>query len=116
MEVKNFRIAYSDYGDVESTLYTKVSDLALAKQLTQSAGTLEEAKYFVKLCAWDKRDHDCVDSYGDPLCTRISGVQNTENLEGLFLFMKGCWHYSDDGIGWDRLDEAFPEMFTQEVA
>ena len=50
-----------------------------------------------------------VDGYGDPLCTRISGVDNTEDLEGLFLHMKGVWHYSDNGIDWEPITEAFLE-------
>ena len=106
MDIKNFRVAYSDY-DVTSTLYQKESAAKLAEQLKTVASTLEEAKYFVHLAQWDQKDHWGVDGYGDPLCTRISGVENTENLEGLFIFMKGCWHYSDDGIYWEPVDEYF---------
>ena len=109
MKIKNFRVAVSDYGDVTSTLYTKESAAKLAEQLKTVAPTLEDAKYFINIAQCDLRDHWGVDGYGDPLCTRISGVENTENLEGLFIFMKGGWHYSDDGIGWDPVDEAFLE-------
>ena len=104
MEIKNFRIAYSDY-DVTSTLYQKVSAEKLAEQLKTVAPTLKDAKHFVHLAQWDLKDHWGVDGYGDPLCTRISGKENTENLEGLFLHMKGCWHYSDNGIDWDPVVE-----------
>ena len=108
MEIKNFRIAYSDY-DVTSTLYQKVSAEKLAEQLKTVAPTLKDAKHFVHLAQWDLKDQWGVDGYGDPLCTRISGVENTENLEGLFIHMKGCWHYSDDGIYWEPVDEYFIE-------
>jgi hypothetical protein len=112
MKIKNFRVAVSDYGDVTSTLYTKESAAKLAEQLKTVAPTLKDAKYFVNIAQWDLKDHWGVDGYGDPLCTRISGVENTENLEGLFIHMKGCWHYSDDGIYWEPVDE----YFIKEVA
>ena len=109
-------------GEAASAVYTQLVELAaqensdatadmqrLAEQLKTVAPTLKDAKHFVHLAQWDLKDHWGVDGYGDPLCTRISGVENTENLEGLFIHMKGCWHYSDDGIGWDPVDEYFIE-------
>ncbi len=107
--IKNFRIGYYTLReDVCSTLYQKNTAKALAEQLQTVAPTWEDAKHFVHLAQWNMvDDHAGVDGYGDPLCTRISGVQNTENLEGLFLHMKGKWHYSDDGIDWDPVDSDY---------
>ena len=109
--IKNFRIGYYTLReDVCSTFYQKDSAKRLAEQLQTVAPTWEDAKHFVHLAQWNMvDDHAGVDGYGDPLCTRISGVQNTENLEGLFLHMKGVWHYSDNGIDWDPISEAFLE-------
>jgi len=46
-----------------------------------------------------------VSQYGDPLCTRISGVENTAGLEYLYIFMKGKWHVTDDGIDFDPVED-----------
>jgi|TARA_B100000676_G_scaffold288490_1_gene320082 hypothetical protein len=111
MELKNFRVGYySIREDVCSTFYQKESAEKLAEQLHTVAPTHKDAQYFVHLAQWNLiDDHWGVDGYGDPLCTRISGKENTENLEGLFLHMKGCWHYSDNGIDWDPISECFLE-------
>ena len=108
MQIKNFRVAYSDY-DVTSTLYQKKTAEELARQLEEVAPTLETAKCFVHLAQWNLKDHGHVDGLGDPLCTRLSGVENTEDLVGLFIHMKGEWHYSDDGIYWEPTRIEFPK-------
>ena len=115
MELKNFRVGYySIREDVCSTFYQKESAEKLAEQLHTVAPTHKDAQYFVHLAQWNLiDDHWGVDGYGDPLCTRISGKENTENLEGLFLHMKGFWHYSDNGIDWDPISECFLEKVAQ---
>ena len=40
-----------------------------------------------------------------PLCTRISGVENTQMVQYLYIHMKGEWHVSDNGIDWDPVVE-----------
>ena len=113
--IKNFRIGYYTVReDVCSTFYQKDSAERLAEHLHTVAPTWEDAKHFVHLAQWNMiDDHWGVDGYGDPLCTRISGKPNTENLEGLFLHMKGVWHYSDNGIDWDPITECFLEKVAQ---
>ncbi len=57
---------------------------------------------------WDQvkpEIHRDVSEYGDPLCTRISGVENTQMLQYLYIHMKGEWHVSDNGIDWDPVVE-----------
>ena len=112
MEIENFRVGYYNVREeVTSTLYQKDSAVQLAEQLQKVAPTWDDAKYFVHLAQWNLiPDHWGVDGYGDPLCTHISGKKNSENLEGLFLFMKKCWHYSDNGIDWEPINEAFLEV------
>jgi hypothetical protein len=110
--IKNFRVGYYNVREsVTSTLYQKDSAVQLAEQLQKVAPTHKDAKYFVHLAQWDLvDDHAGIDGYGDPLCTQISGVKNKENLEGLFVHMKGVWHYSDNGIDWEPINEAFLEV------
>lgn len=55
------------------------------------------------------KHHDCVDDYGSPLCTRISGVENFAGLEYLYIHMKGQWHVSDNGIDWDPVVDVAKE-------
>ena len=112
MEIQNFRVGYyNQREEVTSTFYQRESADKLAEQLQKVAPTHKDAQYFVHIAQWNLiNDHSGVDGYGDPLCTRISGVKNTENLEGLFLHMKGCWHYSDNGIDWEPINEAFSKV------
>ena len=112
MEIENFRVGYYNVREeVTSTLYQKDSAVQLAEQLQKVAPTHKDAQYFVHLAQWNLiNDHAGVDGYGDPLCTHISGVKNTENLTGLFVHMKGVWHYSDNGIDWEPINEAFLEV------
>ena len=77
MEIKNFRVAYSDY-DVTSTLYQKVSADKLAEQLNTVAPTLKDAKHFVHLAQWDLKDHWGVDGYGDTLHTYLRCREHRE--------------------------------------
>ena len=104
----NIRIGY--YGkdeNVHSTFAKCMNVLETAKYLETVAETWEDAKRYVHLIQDNMIEHWGVDGYGDPLCTRISGVQNEEALIGLFLHMKGKWHFSDNGIDWETIDEAF---------
>ena len=85
----NIRIGY--YGkdeNVHSTFAKCMNVLETAKYLETVAETWEDAKRYVHLIQDNMIEHWGVDGYGDPLCTRISGVQNKEALIGLFLHMK----------------------------
>ena len=53
--------------------------------------------------------HRDVSEYGDPLCTRISGVENIQMVQYLYIHMKGEWHVSDNGIDWDPVVEVLQE-------
>ena len=104
--MQNFRIGYSSRrnGEVPNTLFKYSSPQELAGYLKLTAPDYDQAEKFIKLVGDKRQTADYVDGFGDPLCTRISGVKNTEDLTGLFIHMKNCWHYSDDGIYWEPID------------
>ena len=107
----NIRIAY--YSRNESPISTLTNcpgdDLAkVARMLETTSPTWEDAKKYVHLTQHTMQEHWGVDGYGDPLCTQISGVKNTENLIGLYIHMRSEWHFSDNGIDWIPTREEFP--------
>ena len=114
--MSNIRIAY--YSRNESPISTLThcpeDDLVkVARMLETTAPTWEDAKKYVHLTHPTMQEHWGVDGYGDPLCTRISGVKNTENLIGLFIHMRSQWHFSDNGIDWIPTQEEFPIDSTE---
>ena len=106
----NIRIGY--YGkdeNVHSTFAKCMNVIETAKYLETVADNWEDAKKYVHLIQDNMKEHWGVDGYGDPLCTRISGVQNEEALIGLFLHMKGKWHVTDDGCDWEPVETFFKQ-------
>tara|TARA_E500000178_G_C16614451_1_gene570502 strand:+ start:169 stop:552 length:384 start_codon:yes stop_codon:yes gene_type:complete len=110
-QMQNFRIGISHRNrqSVPNTLFKYSSAEELAGYLKITAPEYDQAEKFIKLVGDRRQEADYVDAFGDPLCTRISGVENTEDLTGLFIHMKDCWHYSDDGIYWEPVDIEFRE-------
>ena len=114
--MSNIRIAY--YSRNESPISTLThcpeDDLVkVARMLETTAPSWEDAKKYVHLTQHTMQEHWGVDGYGDPLCTQISGVKNTENLIGLFIHMRSQWHFSDNGIDWIPTQEEFPIDSTE---
>ena len=60
-----------------------------------------------------KKDDYCyVDGFGDVIESNLSWNKEDmrKNVGHLFLFMKGTWQYSDNGIDWVPAVEEFKEM------
>jgi len=56
-----------------------------------------------------KEDYQYVDGFGGVLESNINFYEeNQRNHVGhLFLFMKGAWQYSNNGVDWDPISEVF---------
>ena len=63
-----------------------------------------------------KDDYWYVDGFGDVIESNLSWNKDEmrKHIGHLFLFMKGEWQYSDNGIDWEPADEALP--MPREVA
>lgn len=103
----NFRIGVSDCGEVTSVLHSTDNVLQLAEHLCAVAPDLHSAECYIHLDHEGLTHHGGVNEYADPIC-RIGWAENTEDLKGLFLFMKGEWHYTEDGFDFDPVAEVFP--------
>ena len=92
----------------------------MAKFLTEKFSTKEqaiEAVDGVTLIPTFKKDDYCyVDGFGDVIESNLSWNKEEmrKHIGHLFLFMKGAWQYSDNGIDWEPADEALP--MPREVA
>ena len=92
----------------------------MAKFLTEKFSTKEqavEAVDGVTLIPTFKKDDYCyVDEFGDVIESNLSWNKDVmrKHIGHLFLFMKGAWQYSDNGIDWEPADEALP--MPREVA
>ena len=100
-----------------------MTPLVLAKLLKDLYPTKQEAIELVDSAVlvpvFRKEDYEYVDGFGGVLESNINFYeQNVRNHVGhLFLFMKGAWQYSDNGIDWDPISEVFVDgsgfKFTQ---
>ena len=90
-----------------------MTPLVLAKLLKDLYPTKQEAIELVDSAVlvpvFRKEDYEYVDGFGGVLESNINFYeQNVRNHVGhLFLFMKGAWQYSDNGIDWDPISEVF---------
>ena len=59
-----------------------------------------------------KDDYAYVDGFGDVIESNLSWHKENmrKNVGHLFLFMKGTWQYSDNGIDWEPAVECFKEV------
>jgi len=98
----------------------KITSEEMAKFLTEKFSTKEqavEAVDGVTLIPTFKKDDYCyVDEFGDVIESNLSWNKDVmrKHIGHLFLFMKGAWQYSDNGIDWEPADEALP--MPREVA
>ena len=103
---------------IESGWY--ITPEEMAKFLTEKFSTKEqavEAVDGVTLIPTFKKDDYCyVDGFGDVIESNLSWNKEEmrKHIGHLFLFMKGAWQYSDNGIDWEPADEALP--MPREVA
>jgi len=109
--MSNIRIAYYSHSETPISTLTSCTESNLtkvARMLETTAPTWEDAKKYVHLTQHTLQEHAGVDGYGDPLCPMYQDRKNDENLIGLFIHMKGEWHFSDNGIDWTSTKEEFP--------
>ena len=61
---------------------------------------------------FSKDDYEYVDGFGDVIESNLSWHKDNcrKNVGHLFLFMKGTWQYSDNGIDWTPAVEEFKEV------
>jgi hypothetical protein len=59
-----------------------------------------------------KEDYWYVDGFGDVIESNLSWNKEDmrKHIGHLFLFMKGTWQYSDNGIDWEPASEVLKEV------
>ena len=98
----------------------KITPEEMAKFLTEKFSTKEQAVKAVDgvtlIPTFKKDDYCYVDEFGDVIESNLSWNKDVmrKHIGHLFLFMKGAWQYSDNGIDWEPADEALP--MPREVA
>ena len=86
----------------------------MAKFLTEKFSTKEQAIEAVDgvtlIPTFKKDDYWYVDGFGDVIESNLSWNKEVmrKHIGHLFLFMKGEWQYSDNGIDWEPAVEALP--------
>jgi len=86
---------------------------ALSKLLLDKYPNKEDAIQVVDspllVPVFKKDDYCYVDGYGDVIESNLSWNKEDmrKDIGHLFLFMKGTWQYSDNGIDWEPAKEAF---------
>jgi hypothetical protein len=86
---------------------------ALSKLLLDKYPTKEDAITVVDspllVPVFKKDDYCYVDEFGDVIESNLSWHKEAmrKDVGHLFLFMKGTWQYSDNGIDWEPAKEAF---------
>ena len=87
----------------------------MAKFLTEKFSTKEQAIEAVDgvtlIPTFKKDDYWYVDGFGDVIESNLSWNKEVmrKHIGHLFLFMKGEWQYSDNGIDWEPAVECFKE-------
>ena len=90
-----------------------MTPVILAKLLKDTSGTKEAAMELVDSAVlvpvFRKEDYDYVDGFGGVLESNVNFYEENvrTHVGHLFLFMKGAWQYSDNGIDWDPISEVF---------
>ena len=85
----------------------KITPEAMAKILLEKYPNREDAIQAVDspvlVPAFRKDDYWYVDGFGDVIESNLSWNKEDmrEHIGYLFLFMKGTWQYSDNGIDWE---------------
>ena len=84
-------------------LMSQYNDKEMAQSLVDSPTLMPSFK---------KDDYCYVDGFGDVIESNLSWNKEDmrKNVGHLFLFMKGTWQYSDNGIDWEPAEECFKEV------
>ena len=92
----------------------KITPEEMAKFLTEKFSSKEKAVEVVDspilVPTFKKDDYWYVDGFGDVIESNLSWNKEEmrKHIGHLFLFMKGEWQYSDNGIDWEPAVEALP--------
>jgi hypothetical protein len=93
-----------------------MTPLVLAKLLKDLYPTKEAAIKLVESAVlvpvFRKDDYNYVEGFGGVLESSINFYDENvrEHVGHLFLFMKGAWQYSNNGIDWDPVSEVFVDV------
>jgi hypothetical protein len=115
-------VGYIDGSDNVVAIETswKITPEAMAKILLEKYPTKEDAIKAIDspvlVPSFRKDDYWYVDGYGDVIESNLSWNKDEmrKGVGHLFLFMKGTWQYSDNGIDWEPAVEALD--MVKEVA
>ena len=111
-------VGYIDRSDNVVAVETgwKTTPEVMAEFLLEKYPTKDEAIKLVDspvlLPMFMKDDYAYVDGFGDVIESNLSWHKENmrKNVGHLFLFMKGTWQYSDNGIDWEPAVECFKEV------
>ena len=111
-------VGYIDRSDNVVAVETgwKSSYTAMAQILLNKYPTKEDAIKLVDspilVPTFRKEDYWYVDGFGDVIESNLSWNKEEmrKHIGHLFLFMKGTWQYSDNGIDWTPAVEEFKEV------
>ena len=90
-----------------------MTPLVLAKLLKDlyptKEGAIELVDSAVLVPVFRKEDYEYVDGFGGVLESNVNFYEENvqKDVGHLFLFMKGAWQYSNNGIDWDPISEVF---------
>ena len=111
-------VGYIDRSDNVVAIETSwnISNTAMAQILLNKYPTKEDASKAVDSPAlvpsFRKDDYWYVDGFGDVIESNLSWHKEVmrKNVGHLFLFMKGTWQYSDNGVDWEPATELLKEV------
>ena len=111
-------VGYIDRGDNVVAVETgwKSSYTSMAQILLDKYPTKEDAIDLVSspilMPTFKKDDYCYVDGFGDVIESNLSWNKEDmrKDVGHLFLFMKGTWQYSDNGIDWWPAEEMLKEV------
>ena len=111
-------VGYIDRSDNVVAVETgwKTTPEAMTKVLMGQYNSKEMAQSLVDsptlMPTFKKEDYWYVDGFGDVIESNISWHKEVmrKNVGHLFLFMKGTWQYSDNGIDWEPATELLKEV------
>ena len=111
-------VGYIDRSDNVVAVETgwKTTPDVMAEFLLEKYPTKDEAIKLVDspvlLPMFMKDDYAYVDGFGDVIESNLSWHKENmrKNVGHLFLFMKGTWQYSDNGIDWEPFEPATKEV------
>ena len=111
-------VGYIDRSDNVVAVETgwKTTPEVMAEFLLEKYPTKDEAIKLVDspvlLPMFMKDDYAYVDGFGDVIESNLSWHKENmrKNVGHLFLFMKGTWQYSDNGIDWEDAKDALKEI------